>query len=77
MRFFWLAEHPTIPLYRLAKPTSGKLGERQELTADANLALQFASRDECQAWIAGQSLTYVAREHGMLTTMHVDEKCSQ
>jgi hypothetical protein len=67
MKTAWIPEHPRIALYRAKVPTyEGKLGELENLvTADASAALQFATKEECEAWIrANPHPIFVAREHG-------------
>ena len=68
MQFFWVPEHPSIPLYRARVPTAeGKMGERLNLLTNAvNIALQFNTQEECEAWIAQNPYpVFVAREHGV------------
>jgi len=60
MRFAWLPESPNRP---------GVYGVVQSLgvpyTYDANAALQFSTREECQAWCDENPLPmYVPKEHG-------------
>lgn len=62
----WVPEHPRIRLYRARVPAAvGKLGEQLDLTtASIHDALQFPTREECEAWIAANPHpVFVAREH--------------
>lgn len=69
MRFFWVPEHPRLPLYRAAKPTAeGKIGEIFNLlTASIHEAIQFDTKAECDAWIeANPHPIFKSVEHGCL-----------
>lgn len=67
MKIAWIPEHPHGSLYRAKTPSRiGKFGELECLvTTDANSALQFDTKEECEAWIsANPSPVFVARDHG-------------
>lgn len=71
----WIPEVPGIALYRARVPErTGKLGEVEWLvTASAWDALWFATRTECEAWIAANPHpVFVAREHGFIRPQHVE-----
>lgn len=67
-RFVWCAEAPDYPgYYALKEPRLlGKIGELgQELgTPNIHEALQFETKEECEAWINGNHL-WKATEHGI------------
>jgi hypothetical protein len=61
MRFVWIPEHPSQPVYRVANYKD----DGNYITYDPNAALQFATKEECEAWCRKNAFPrFVAREHG-------------
>lgn len=67
-RSFWVPEHPRFGgIYKSCIPVTISIRgiiETAHVTADIHRALQFDTREACEAWIAANPKpAFIAREH--------------